>query len=59
MSFTFYHLVSWSYVVTCNKCGYISAEKLSEEKARELLQCHVGGKQNCTITDIELLKVRT
>jgi ribosomal protein L20A (L18A) len=46
-------------VVTCSKCGYISAEKLSEEKAKELLHSHIGGKNNCTITDIELMKVRS
>jgi hypothetical protein len=52
-------LVSWSYIVTCNKCGYISAEKLSEKKAKELLHSHVGGLNHCTIGHIKLMKVRT
>jgi hypothetical protein len=56
MSFS---LVSWSYIVTCNKCGYISAEKLSEKKAKELLHSHVGGLNHCTIGHIKLMKVRT
>ena len=47
------------YIVTCNKCGYISAEKLSEKKAKELLHSHVGGLNHCTIGHIKLMKVRT
>lgn len=34
-------------------------EKLSKEKAKELLHAHIGGSQNCTSGDIELMKVRT
>jgi len=34
-------------------------EKLTKEKAKELLHAHIGGSQNCTATDIELMKVRT
>jgi hypothetical protein len=51
-------MVKWSYIVTCDKCGYISAEKLSEAKAKDLLHAHVGGQQNCTTGHIKLMKVR-
>lgn len=53
------HLIKWSYIITCKKCGHISMEKLSKEKAKELLHAHIGGSQNCTSGDIELMKVRT
>lgn len=52
------HLVNWNYIVTCNKCGFISSEKLSEENAKRLLHAHVGGPQNCTTGHIKLMKVR-
>ena len=51
-------LVNWNYIVTCDKCGYISSEKLSEENAKRLLHAHVGGPQNCTTGHIKLMKVR-
>jgi hypothetical protein len=51
-------LVNWNYIVTCDKCGYISSEKLSEENAKQLLHAHVGGPQNCTTGHIKLMKVR-
>lgn len=51
-------MVSWSYIVTCKKCGYISTEKLTESKAREHLRSHLGGPQNCTRGHIKLMKVR-
>jgi len=51
--------VKWSYIVICDKCGYISTEKLPEEKAKDLLHAHVGGQHNCTTGHIKLMKVRT
>ncbi|HEX5892066.1 MAG TPA: hypothetical protein VFY41_04320 [Nitrososphaeraceae archaeon] len=51
-------MVSWNYIVTCNKCGYISSEKLPEEKAKQLLHAHVGGPEGCTTGHIKLMKVR-
>jgi hypothetical protein len=51
-------LVNWNYIVTCDKCGYISSEKLSEENAKRLLNAHVCGPQNCTTGHIKLMKVR-
>lgn len=53
------HLIKWSYIITCKNCGHISVEKLSKEKAKELLHAHIGGSQNCTAGDIKLMKVRT
>jgi len=52
-------LVRWSYIVTCKKCGYISAEKLAESQAKEHLRSHLGGSQQCTRGHTKLLKVRT
>jgi hypothetical protein len=52
-------LVRWSYIVTCDNCGYISAEKLPEEKAKEILHSHVGGPRQCTTGHIRLMKVRS
>ena len=34
-------------------------KKLSKEKAKEPLHAHIGGSQNRTSGDIELMKVRT
>jgi hypothetical protein len=51
-------LVNWNYIVTCDKCGYISSEKLSEENAKQLLHAHVDGSQNCTTGHVKLMKVR-
>jgi hypothetical protein len=51
-------LASWNYIVTCNKCGYISSEKLPKEKAKQLLHAHVGGPEGCTTGHIKLMKVR-
>jgi hypothetical protein len=52
-------LIKWSYIITCKNCGHISVEKLAKEKAKELSHAHIGGSQNCTAADIELMKVRT
>lgn len=52
-------MVNWSYIVTCEKCGYISTEKLPEEKAKDLSLKHIGGPHDCTPTHIKLMKVRT
>jgi len=51
-------LVNWNYIVTCNKCGYISSEKLPEKQAKQLLHAHVGRPENCTTGHIKLMKVR-
>ena len=54
------NLVSWSYIVTCNHCGYISAEKLPEKKAKEILHSHVGSSlMHCTTGHVRLMKVRS
>ena len=45
--------------MTCKKCGYISAEKLAESKAREHLRSHLGGPEKCTRGQVKLMKVRT
>jgi len=45
--------------VTCKNCGYISAEKIAESKAKEHLRSHLGGLQNCTRGHMKLMKVRT
>jgi hypothetical protein len=36
-------LVSWNYIVTCNKWDMPLLKKLPEEKAKQLLHAHVGG----------------
>jgi len=51
-------LVDWVYIVTCNKCGYISAEKLEEVKAKELLASHLSAPNGCTRGHVKLVKVR-
>jgi hypothetical protein len=39
--------------------GYISSEKLPEEKAKQLLlHAHVDGPENCTTGHIKLVKFR-
>jgi len=52
-------LVNWSYIVTCKNCGYISAEKLPEKEAKDLMHAHAGNNPGCTIGHIKLMKVRT
>ncbi|WP_158385063.1 hypothetical protein [Candidatus Nitrososphaera evergladensis] len=52
-------MVSWSYIVVCKKCGYISAEKLPEQEAKDLRRSHLEGSHGCTISHITLMKVRT
>ncbi|AIF82913.1 hypothetical protein NTE_00837 [Candidatus Nitrososphaera evergladensis SR1] len=52
-------VVSWSYIVVCKKCGYISAEKLPEQEAKDLRRSHLEGSHGCTISHITLMKVRT
>jgi hypothetical protein len=52
-------LVGWSYIVICEKCGYISSEKLPEERAKKLLHEHEDGSEVCTTGHIKLMKVRT
>ena len=52
-------LVNWSYIVICKNCGYISAEKLPEKEAKDLMHSHAGNNPGCTIGHIQLMKVRT
>jgi len=52
-------MVNWSYIVTCNNCGYISNEKLSKEMAKKLSLTHLDRDRNCTRGHIKLMKVRT
>jgi hypothetical protein len=52
-------MVNWSYVVVCKKCGYISAEKLPEKEAKDLMHAHANNYPDCTIGHIGLMKVRT
>ncbi|ALI37773.1 MAG: hypothetical protein P0116_02020 [Candidatus Nitrosocosmicus sp.] len=52
-------MVGWSYIVICEKCGYISTEKLPEENAKQLLHEHEEGSEACTTGHIKLMKVRT
>ena len=53
------YLVGWSYIVICEKCGYISTEKLPEDKAKKLLHEHEESSEICTTGHIKLMKVRT
>jgi hypothetical protein len=52
-------LVSWSYIVVCKHCGYISSEKLPEKEAKGLMHAHESGGTGCTIGHIHLMRVRT
>ena len=52
-------MVNWSYIVVCKHCGYISAEKLPEKEAKDLMHTHEGNNAGCTIGHIHLMKVRT
>jgi len=52
-------VVSWSYIVVCKKCGYISTEKLPEQQAKDLRHSHLEGSDGCTIGHVTLMKVRT
>jgi hypothetical protein len=51
-------LVNWLYIITCKKCGYISTEKLSESKGKEMIRSHLVSHENCTRGHVKLLKVR-
>jgi hypothetical protein len=52
-------MVSWSYIVTCKKCGYISSEKLPEKEARKLKYAHLEASKDCSTGHVQLMKVRT
>ena len=39
-------------------CGYISAERVSESTAKEMVHSHLGGHGNCTRGHVKLVKVR-
>jgi len=52
-------LVNWSYIVVCKHCGYISAEKLPEKEAKNLMHAHESKNAGCTIGHIHLMKGRT
>ena len=52
-------MVGWSYIVICEKCGYISTEKLPEENAKQLLHEHEEGSEACTTGHMKLMRVRT
>lgn len=52
-------MVNWSYIVVCKRCGYISAEKLPEKEAKDLMHAHENSSAGCTIGHIQLMKVRT
>jgi hypothetical protein len=54
-----HNMVNWSFVVICKKCGYISAEKLPEKEAKDLMHTHASNNPGCTIGHIGLMKVRT
>jgi hypothetical protein len=44
--------------MTVKNCGYIPAERVPESKAKEMIDLHIGGPENCTRGHIKLVKVR-
>jgi len=44
--------------MTVKNCGYISAERVPESKAKEMIHSHIGGPEDCTRWHIKLVKVR-